>query len=298
MILPEIEQRFLNYLKDERSSSAHTCLSYAESLRMFREWKGAEFSSWESCREDDFRVWLYELMKQELSSATIRLRFAALRSLYKYMTKRMPGLHNPVAGLSLPKKRTGLPVHLNLNQVLELLDLPYKLKVPANSPEWLPWRDASILELFYSCGLRLSELISLDVGNVLHHSGCIRVMGKGRKQRIVPVGVPALASIEEYVRRASLPESSPLFISRLNKRMGPRSVQLLLDKYLKYSSIPFHISPHKLRHTFATHLLDAGADLRSVQELLGHSSLSTTQIYTHVTRARLAEAYHRAHPRA
>lgn len=297
-MIPECETAFLTYLNAEKEASAHTCESYARSLRMFREWRGDAFSSWEECTADDFRSWLYEGLKQELSSSSIRLRFAALRSFYKYLTKRNTSLQNPVAGLSLPKKRANLPVHLNLNQILDLLELPYTLKAPPNSPAWLPFRDAAILELFYSCGLRLSELVSLDVSDVSHGTRCLRVTGKGRKQRLLPIGAPALAALEEYVELAGLDESSPLFISRLRKRLGGRSVQLLLDKYLKYSSIPFHISPHKLRHTFATHMLDSGADLRSVQELLGHSSLSTTQIYTHVTRARLAEAYHRAHPRA
>lgn len=297
-MIPLPEQNFLDYLRAEKEASDHTRESYARSLRMFREWRGNAFSSWETCTPDDFRGWLYEGMKEELSPASIRLRFAALRSFYKYLTRRNPGLQNPVSGLSLPKKRTNLPVHLNLKQMEDLLELPYQLKVPANAPAWLPYRDSAILELFYSCGLRLSELVSLNVADISHGMRCLRVTGKGRKQRMLPVGTPALAALEEYVERAGLPDNAPLFISRLKKRLSPRSVQLLLDKYVKYSSIPFHISPHKLRHTFATHMLDHGADLRSVQELLGHASLSTTQIYTHVTRARLAEAYHRAHPRA
>lgn len=297
-MIPETETAFLRHLDHERQASAHTVASYARSLGAFREWKGAAFPGWEQCRPDDFRSWLYQALKDELSPSSIRLRFAALRSFYKYLTKRDPSLPNPVAGLSLPKRQAKLPVHLNLNQILELLELPYQLKAPANAPEWLPWRDAAILELFYSCGLRLSELTALNVSDVSHGTRCLRVIGKGRKQRLLPIGTPALAVLDRYVAMARLPGESPLFISRLGKRLGQRSVQLLLDKYLKFSSIPFHISPHKLRHTFATHMLDSGADLRSVQELLGHSSLSTTQIYTHVTRARLAEAYHRAHPRA
>lgn len=297
-MIPEAETAFLSHLDTERQASAHTVGSYARSLRSFREWRGDAFTSWEECRVDDFRSWLYQGLKDELSPSSIRLRFAALRSFYKYLTRRNPSLQNPVAGLSLPKRQAKLPVHLNLNQMLELLELPYSLKPPANAPDWLPWRDASILELFYSCGLRLSELVALNVSDVSHGSRCLRVTGKGRKQRLLPIGTPALAALDRYVAMARLGGESPLFISRLGKRLGQRSVQLLLDKYLKFSSIPFHISPHKLRHTFATHMLDSGADLRSVQELLGHSSLSTTQIYTHVTRARLAEAYHRAHPRA
>lgn len=203
-----------------------------------------------------------------------------------------------MAEVSLPKKHVQLPVFLSIDQMLELLELPYRLPLSPSSPDWLPYRDAAVLELFYSCGLRLSELVSLDVRSVNHNRKILRVTGKGNKQRILPVGDPALAALDEYVRRAHLPETSPLFISRLGKRLSGRSVELLLKKYVKASSIPFDISPHKLRHTFATHMLDAGADLRSVQELLGHASLSTTQIYTHVTRSRLADAYRMAHPRA
>lgn len=168
--------------------------------------------------------------------------------------------------------------------MLELLELPYKTPVPANAPAWLPYRDAAILELFYSCGMRLSELVGLDVSSVDHRFRGVRVMGKGRKERILPVGAPALAALEAYASMACLPKNSPLFVSRIGTRLSARAVQMMLDKYVKLSSIPFTISPHKIRHTFATHILDAGADLRSVQELLGHASLSTTQIYTHVTR--------------
>ncbi|MEG0023898.1 MAG: tyrosine recombinase XerC [Akkermansia sp.] len=294
----DAETAFLTYLLDERQVSPHTYKAYSRFLRIFREWCADRFESWGACTPDLFREWLFEGAKEELSVASIRLRFSALRSLYQFLMKRGKIVSNPLEEVALPKKRTHLPVHLNLVQVIELLELPYHVKVPANAPAWLPYRDAAILELFYSCGLRLSELVSLNVTSINHGTQCLRVMGKGSKQRMLPIGVPALAAIEAYAQRVPLTRESPLFISRLGNRLGARSIQMLLDKYVRLSSIPFDISPHKLRHTFATHLLDAGADLRSVQELLGHVSLSTTQIYTHVTRARLAEAYRLAHPRA
>ena len=162
---------------------------------------------------------------------------------------------------------------------------------------WIPVRDAAILELFYSCGLRISELTELDVAHVDFVSETLRVTGKGSKERIVPIGGPALSALQRY-RQQAVVISGPLFLSKRRTRITQQAIDLLLKKYLKHSSIPFTISPHKLRHTFATHLLDAGADLRSVQELLGHSSLSTTQIYTHVTKERLRQAYDQAHPRA
>ncbi len=290
--------RFLDYLCDERDVSPRTLESYQRSLKQFVLWMGDSFQSWTACTEDDFRRWLYEAMKQELKPATIRLRFSALRSFYTYLQEREGLVTNPLAELSLPKKRASLPVHLSLSQMEDLLALPLSIPPDKKSPAWLPYRDTAILELFYSCGLRLSELVSLDASCLQVDAACIRVMGKGRKVRLVPVGEYAMESLLRYREWADLDDDSPLFISRLKRRMTGRSVQLMLEKYLKLSDIPFGISPHKLRHTFATHMLDAGADLRAVQELLGHASLSTTQIYTHVTKRRLKEVYDQAHPRA
>jgi site-specific recombinase XerD len=165
------------------------------------------------------------------------------------------------------------------------------------APKWMPLRDAAILELFYSSGLRLSELASLTVRDVDPFTETVRVLGKGRKERIVPVGAPALEAIQKY-RHAAAANAGPLFINKSRRRLSARSVWLALKRYLAHAGIPQTISPHKLRHSFATHMLDAGADLRSVQTLLGHASLSTTQIYTHVTVERLKKAYDKAHPRA
>lgn len=292
------EEAFLSYLVAEKQVSPHTLSSYSRSLEMFRDWSAARFPGWTNCAPDLFREWLFELLKNNKTPATIRLRFAAIRSFFRFMRKRSFITANPMEEVSLPKRRRQLPTYLNLSQMEELLDLPYRVKAPSHCPPWLPFRDAAILELFYSCGLRLSELVSLNTESINLHTECVRVVGKGRKERILPVGAPALAALDKYANMAALGKNSPLFLSRLGKRIGARSIELLLDKYVRLSSIPFHLSPHKIRHTFATHMLDAGADLRAVQELLGHVSLSTTQIYTHVTRSRLAEAYRLSHPRA
>ncbi|MEZ3488528.1 tyrosine recombinase XerC [Akkermansia muciniphila] len=294
----EPEQDFLQYLEVEKQASPHTVEVYARALRQFRAWAADSFPGWEKCTPDQMRDWLFQELKDEAATSSIRLRFAALRSFYRFMMRRCGLEANPMTGVSLPRKKKTLPVFLTLNQMLELLELPYKTAVPSNAPAWLPYRDAAILELFYSCGMRLSELVGLDVGSVDHRFRGVKVMGKGRKERILPVGTPALAALETYVVMACLPKNSPLFVSRIGTRLSARAVQMMLNKYVKLSSIPFTISPHKIRHTFATHILEAGADLRSVQELLGHASLSTTQIYTHVTRARMAEVYRQAHPRA
>tara|TARA_B110000037_G_scaffold222129_1_gene295723 strand:- start:4910 stop:5398 length:489 start_codon:yes stop_codon:yes gene_type:complete len=158
-------------------------------------------------------------------------------------------------------------------------------------------RDAAILELFYSTGLRLAELASLNVKDIDTTNESVRVMGKGSKERLVPIGSHAMIAMQKY-RSAAEVFQGPLFLSKLRKRLSTRSLNSVLKKYLAQSTIPFNVTPHKLRHSFATHLLDHGADLRSVQALLGHASLSTTQIYTHVTKERLREAYDSAHPRA
>lgn len=290
--------RFLAYLEQERNASPLTVSAYQRSLAQFRDWLGERFVDWAACATDDFRAWLYEALNQQLKTSTIRLRFAALRSFYTYQLRREGLAANPLAGVTLPRATQSLPVHLSLRQMEDLLALPLRVPVDKKHPAWIPYRDAAILELFYACGMRLSELVGLNADALQRGDDCVRVLGKGRKVRLVPVGEYARDAVERYREMACLPPDGPLFISRLGRRMTGRSVQMMLDKYLQLSNIPFHISPHKLRHTFATHLLDAGADLRAVQELLGHSSLSTTQIYTHVTKTRMREVYRQAHPRA
>ncbi len=302
----EVAVRFLLYMEGERSASPRTLEAYERALSQFRQWMDGDaegdgsggFPGWEACEPHHFSAWLYEAMNEQLKPATIRLRFAALRSLYNYLMRREGLPVNPLAEVSLPRARQDLPVYLSRSQMDDLLSLPHRVPADKKSPAWLPYRDAAILELFYACGIRLSELVGLNADAVQPGADCVRVLGKGRKVRLVPVGEYALEAVQEYRLRAGLDPAGPLFISRLKRRMSARSVQLMLEKYLRVSDIPFAISPHKLRHTFATHLLDAGADLRAVQELLGHASLSTTQIYTHVTRTRMRQVYRQAHPRA
>ena len=291
------EAAFLDFQGTEKSASPRTLVNYREALAAYRSWRGERFTCWRDAAGDEFRDYLFAMMKQWLKRSTIRLRFAALRSFYKFLVLRRGLPRSPVADVLLPKPERGLPVVLTLAQIDELLAIPLHLPLDKKTPAWLPLRDAAILELFYSCGLRIAELLALDVKDVDFIGETIRVFGKGAKQRIVPVGGPAITAIQRY-RQAAAVTSGPLFLSKLQRRITQQAVDQLLKKYLKHSSIPFGISPHKLRHSFATHLLDAGADLRSVQSLLGHVSLSTTQIYTHVTKERLKSAYDSAHPRA
>jgi integrase/recombinase XerC len=287
---------FLSYLRVEKDCSTLTIKNYASSLMAFME-KHPGFRSWRECTTDDFRSYLFLLSKTDLSRATIRLRFAALRSFYKFLVKRKGLEVDPVAGVQLPKLKRKLPVTLEIEQVEEILALPLQIEHPPQAPKWAPYRDAAILELFYSTGIRLSELVGLNVEDVREGEGLLRVVGKGGKERLCPVGEPALRAVAIYRQQARVP-GGPLFLSKLRSRITLRAVADLLNKYLKHSSIPQHITPHKLRHSFATHLLDGGADLRSVQEMLGHASLSSTQIYTQVSTKRLKEAYDMSHPRA
>jgi integrase/recombinase XerC len=291
------ETAFFDFQTTEKSGSPRTLANYRDALVAYQIWRGDAFCGWRKQQPDDFRDYLFALMKQGFKRATIRLKFAALRSFYKYLVLRRGLTRSPVAEVQLPKPERGLPVVLSLTQIDELLGMPFQSELNKKSPPWLPARDAAILELFYSCGLRISELLALDVKHVDFIGETVKVMGKGAKERIVPVGGPALNAIQRY-RQQAVVTSGPLFLSSRHRRITQQAVDQLLKKYLKQSSIPFAISPHKLRHSFATHLLDAGADLRSVQALLGHASLSTTQIYTHVTKERLKKAYDTAHPRA
>ena len=296
--LPDTEvDDFIEFMTTEKNSSPKTLENYTLALRLLREWHGDRFTKWRDLTADHFRAYLFELQKAELARSTVRLRFAAYRSFYKFLVHRRGYAKSPVAEVELPKADKPLPVVLTLTQIEELLALPMKSTLEGQAPSWMRERDAAILELFYSTGLRLAELASLDLDDIDSVNESVRVMGKGSKERLVPIGSYAMKAMQIY-RSAARVFEGPLFISKLRKRLSTRSINSVLKKYLGQSSIAFNVTPHKLRHSFATHLLDHGADLRSVQALLGHASLSTTQIYTHVTKERLREAYTNAHPRA
>jgi site-specific recombinase XerD len=291
----KIVEEFLRFLEVERNASARTVAVYRAALEKFRSEK--EVRSWLRCSADDFRDYLFGLMKQGQARSYIRLQFSAFRTFYRFLVERKNLRIDPVRQLQLPKPEKKLPLVLTQKQMDELLSAPLRVPKQKAAPSWMPIRDASILELFYSSGLRLAELASLNVADLDVYTESVRILGKGRKERVCPVGLPALEAISRY-RAAANVQTGPLFINKLRRRISPRSIWLILKRYLRHTSIPIAVSPHKLRHSFATHLLDGGADLRSVQALLGHASLSTTQIYTHVTVERLKKAYADAHPRA
>jgi integrase/recombinase XerC len=290
-----LASEFFRFLANERHASTHTLRAYESALGKVRAHIGAK--SWRNCAPEDFRSYLYQLSKDGAARSYIRLQFSALRAFYKFLRARKKLRHNPAAEVRLPKLEKKLPIVLTRAQVEELLTAPLRVKKTRKAPEWMPLRDAAVLELFYSSGLRLGELAALDVAHVDLYTESVRVFGKGKKERVCPVGLPALEAIQRYRARARV-HGGALFINKQRRQISARSIWLIVRRYLRHTSIPITISPHKLRHSFATHLLDAGADLRSVQALLGHASLSTTQIYTHVTVERLKKAYAAAHPRA
>lgn len=308
-------REFLGHLQTDRGASPYTVRNYQQALVEFFLWHHRETSrppAWDGLQRDDFRNFLRFLGRKNLSRAAIQLRFCALRSFYKFLIRRGVVPASPIKNLSLPKAEKRLPKFLTLQQMKDLLAAPLqavramptggKKKAGRSPSASLCFRDVAILETIYSCGLRVSELCGLRVQDVDWPERTVRVRGKGRKERQVPVGEPALQAIENYWRTLPRPPAgaAPVFLSQRKKPspIAPLQLARRLKRYLIIAGLDPGITPHKLRHSYATHLLDAGADLRSVQELLGHAHLVTTQVYTHVTTERLKRAYDAAHPRA
>jgi len=246
---------------------------------------------------DDVRAYLGNLNEHQYSKSTIARKLATLRSFYKFLVKRRVVQSNPVAVIRTPRQKKELPRFLEYEEVKRLLETP-------DTSKWLGARDRAILETLYSTGIRVSELVGLNMGDVDFLGEVAHILGKGKKERIAPISTSALQAIQNYLefrnkRAQNNPEfrSKVLFLNKHGGRLSTRSVRRKMDKYLKICGLDPGISPHTLRHSFATHMLNNGADLRSVQELLGHQSLSTTQIYTHLTTRKLKEVYDNAHPR-
>ncbi len=304
-------QKFLAHLSNERGASLYTQRNYSHALSEFRSWHQADrhrAADWAALQRDDFRSYVRFLGRQNLGRAAIQLRFSALRTFYKFLVRHGVLMASPIRELALPRPAKRLPKFLTCQQMLALLEAPFKL-LPAEGDEKKHraavlrcHRDAAILETIYSCGLRISELCGLRAEDFDWAERQVRVRGKGRKERLVPVGRPALDAIDNYWKL--LPErpqgAAPVFYadSACVRPVSPREMQLRLKKHLAVAGLDPSLTPHKLRHSYATHMLDAGADLRSVQELLGHAHLVTTQVYTHLTTERLKRAYEQAHPRA
>jgi integrase/recombinase XerC len=300
---PEVGE-FLRWLTEQKGASRKTVRNYGHALREFKLTIPDE--PWWRLTSNDFKKYQYSLaLQQRLGPASIRLRFAALRSFYTYALRLKFVGENPVLGLTLPRLPRRLPLFLTVPQILSLLEAPrlyWAQQVQRKRPgaPWHLWqmhRDLAILETFYGGGLRVAELTGLLTKDFSASERIVRVLGKGRKQRLCPLPHSTVQKIEEFLALRPTP-SSYLFSGEADQPLTDRTVQLALKRYLRLAGLDHHISPHKLRHSFATHLLDAGADLRSVQELLGHAHITTTQIYTSVTTERLKKVYQAAHPRA
>jgi integrase/recombinase XerC len=304
---PDFVAQFLDHLEHERDVSPHTLRGYARDLLDFAEFLngrggGAEPDAAAGAldpRAADplaVRGFLAHLREHGSSKATVARKLAAVRSFFKYLLKLRLLDASPAEGIRTPKQEKRLPRFLDEREVGKLLDAP-------SEEDAFPRRDKALLETLYSTGLRVSELVGLDIADIDLRAGIIRARGKGRKERLVPIGSVALAALETYLaaERGRLTSGRPTeacFLNRDGTRLSARSVRRVVNRYIARTGLPARTSPHTLRHTFATHLLDRGADLRAVQELLGHESLATTQIYTHLTTERLRESYFRAHPRA
>ncbi len=329
-----ITNAFAAYLMDERHFSPYTARCYGADLRQFIEFLVKEHKLSEDANKEQaafaarqqhgknagphmpasltkvittantdlIRGFLTHLGEQSYSTATMARKIAMLRSFYKWAERRGFADINPMTVIRTPRQGKRLPKSINIEQVEKLLAAP-------DDRDVLGIRDRAMLETLYSTGLRVSELVGLDVPDIDMVGESVRVKGKGKKERMVPLGAHALGAVKRYIDEgkkdprfancwAEGRAARPLFVNKHGSRLSSRSVRRKLDKYLKQVGLDPTISPHTLRHSFATHLLDNGADLRSVQELLGHQSVSTTQIYTHLTTQRLQNAYNKAHPRA
>ena len=287
---------FLSYLKVERQASAHTLRSYEDDLLVFCRFleetvgEGADPTEADSARLRRYSAWLNS---QGYAATTIARRLASLRSFFRYLRRQGTVAADPASGLRNPKQPQRLPRLLGIDDVIRLLDA-----IPVDDP--LGFRDRAMLETLYGGGLRVSELVGLNLEDLDFEQELLRVRGKGKRERLCPVGRMAMRWIAGYLplRKPKRNPEPALFLNRYGTRLTTRSVGRLLEDHLIRVGLTHAASPHTLRHSFATHLLDRGADLRSVQELLGHRNLTTTQIYTHVTRERLLDIYHQAHPRA
>ena len=281
---------FLDYLRAERAVSPHTLKAYTQDLKEFDAFVDKKPKNIDNL---DIRTFLASLYHRNLKKSSISRKLASIRSFFKYLHREGYVKSNPAKLVSSPKVPKNLPKFLTIDEVFSLVETP-------KGETFKPTRDRAIIELLYSCGLRVSELTSLDISDLDIKETIIRVKGKGRKERIMPIGTKAMEAIKNYLpERISLKKKSPgLFLNNRGGRLTQRSVRRILVHYSRMINLTGDLSPHTLRHTFATHLLHEGADLRSIQELLGHSSLSTTQKYTHLDIRQLTEVYDKAHPMA
>ncbi len=295
---------FERYLRSGKNASVHTCRNYLHDIREFQHFLQERYG--DSLHEAAdigsmmVRAYLADLSKKNRKSSQAR-KLSSLKTFFRYLVREGVLTGNPAEAIRTPKAGKHLPRHMTVDEVFALLDA-----VPAETT--LEHRDKAVLELLYSSGIRVSELVNVNRGDIDFEGGFVRVLGKGRKERVVPVGGAALSAVDRYFSAsADTVEKQyaavhggvvPAFLNNRGGRLTVRSVARIVDKYVLRCGLQHRMSPHALRHTFASHMLNAGADLRSIQEMLGHVSLSTTQKYTHITIDRLMEVYDRTHPRS
>ncbi len=290
-------EELLNWLQNEKGRSPHTITAYSKDLEQFGQFLQREHLTLEQLEYRDLRYYMASLQKEQaLKKTTLSRKTAALKSFCKFLNREGWLAHNPADLLSSPKKEKHLP------SVINEIDMTAFLDDFLAGEEPLQLRNKAIFELLYSSGLRVSELVGLDVADIQKQQGMLRILGKGSKERIVPVGQQAQVAVAHYLehgRPLLVRQAEPaLFLNQQGGRLTSRGVEYILEQYIKKGALKYKVTPHAFRHSFATHLLDNGADLRVIQELLGHESLSTTQIYTEVSNSHLQQIYRKAHPRA
>lgn len=287
--MKEIEE-FINYLEYEKRFSPHTSLNYKKDLISFLEFTDKSVGNIEV---NDVRKYLKELYDKKYSNATISRKISTLKSFFKYLEAEDKIEVNPMVLISNPKKEKKLPSFLNYKDLDKLLNIP-NLKTDEGQ------RDALIMEMLYSTGVRVSELVNIKLSDINHSEKVIKVIGKGNKERYVYYGSKCKELLDLYLKdgRTSLPSSIYLFPNKHGNRINDRVIRMILERNAGLAGLKVHVTPHTLRHTYATHMLNEGADLKSVGDLLGHENLSTTQIYTHVSNERLRNVYLNTHPRA
>lgn len=293
----EIIAEFIDYLSSERGLAPNTLESYSRDLVQFSRYLEKDpVASYDSASRTTVVSYLLYLQKQGKATSTIARRLAALKAFYQYLVRESRVVQDPTAHLESPKQQKRLPKVLTVKEVERLLSQPEQKDASG-------LRDRAMLELLYATGIRVSELVSLNLEDANLNAEYIRCLGKGSKERIVPMGSMAVRSLQRYLERGRArlvrnPEEGSLFVNHHGRRLTRQGFWKIVKKYAREARIKKKITPHTLRHSFATHLLENGADLRSVQEMLGHADISTTQIYTHLTKGKLKEVYAKAHPRA
>jgi integrase/recombinase XerC len=291
----ELQEQFFSQLKHEKRASIHTLKNYQRDIKqltLFCEKKG--ITHWQNIQQSDIRDHIATRHRQGLSASSLQRELSAIRSFFKFLQMQQILTSNPVQHIQAPKGEKKLPKTLDVDQVTGFLE--------AGANSILESRDQTIFELFYSSGLRLSELTALDLDSIdLNDKTLLVTHGKGKKSRLLPIGSKAINALKSWLplrQQITLKSETALFVSNKGRRLSQRSVQLRLSNWCKNKGLSQHIHPHMLRHSFASHLLESSQDLRAIQELLGHSNISTTQIYTHLDFQHLAEIYDKTHPRA